>query len=92
MLSQLQPTTSSGSRNDTSIGRSCPVVSVNVASTRIAVPTLVNRAFRFNPLALAVCVIPPESLATDPPNATGTRPPNTSDICTSSSHTVPYPL
>ena len=67
-------------------------MSVNVASTRIAVPTLVYRAFRFSPLTLAVCVIPPESLVTVPPNATGTRPPNTSDICTSSTHAVPYPL
>jgi hypothetical protein len=90
--SQLQPGTSSGRRNPSSIGRSCPVVSVNVASTRIAGPALVNRAFKVKPPALAVWVRPPESLETLPPNATGTRPPKTSLIRTSSSHAVPYPL
>ena len=69
-----------------------PVVVVTVASTLIAVPTLVNLAQRLNPFLLAVCVSTPPLLVTVPPNATGTLAPKTPVNWMSSSHAVPYPL
>ena len=88
-LSQVQPAMSRGRRKSTSTPRSAPVVSVSVASTLIAEPTLVYLATKLRPLVLAVWVKTPPGLVTVPPKAAGWSPPNTSFTRMSSSHTVP---